>query len=182
MKQMETERLIIRRFKEEDWEGLYEYLSLPEVVHFEPYGVYSKEECIEEARRRYEEKDKGPFWAVCLKETNKLIGHIYFCKEDFEEIMTWELGYVFNPRYYGKGYATEGCRRMLQYGFEELNAHRIVAECSDKNIPSWRLLERLNMRRESHMLENIYFKTTANGEPIWYDSYEYAILNKEWNK
>lgn len=180
MKQMETERIIIRRFKEEDWEDLYEYMSIPEVVFFEPYEVYSKEECYKEARYRAADKENSCFWAVCLKETNKLIGHIYFAKQDFEEIMTWELGYVFNPKYSKQGYATEGCRRILKYGFEELNAHRIVAECSDQNISSWKLLERLNMRRESHMFQNVYFKTTAEGEPMWYDSYGYAMLRREW--
>ncbi|MDZ5034798.1 N-acetyltransferase, partial [Clostridium perfringens] len=51
-----------------------------------------------------------------------------------------------------------------------------------KNEHSWKLLERLHMRREGLLLKNIYFKTDINGEPIWLDTYEYAILKKEWCK
>lgn len=50
-----------------------------------------------------------------------------------------------------------------------------------KNSSSWKLLEHLHMRREGLHLQNIYFKTGSNGEPIWVDTYEYAILKSEWN-
>lgn len=180
MKQMETDRLIIRRFLPEDWSDLYEYLSIPEVVYYEPYNAFTKDECVKEALSRYEAEEKSTFWAVCLKEGNKMIGHIYFSQDEPLEFMTWEIGYVFNPNYYGNGYATEACRRVLKYGFEELKAHRIIAGVNVKNTASWRLLERISMRREAHMLKNVFFKRTAEGEPIWHDSYHYAILSSEW--
>jgi RimJ/RimL family protein N-acetyltransferase len=75
-----------------------------------------------------------------------------FNQEEPIEFKTWELGYGFNPKFYGQGYATEACKRILKYGFEEKNAHRIVAEVNVKNESSWKLLERLSMRREGHML------------------------------
>jgi RimJ/RimL family protein N-acetyltransferase len=93
---------------------------------------------------------------------------------------TWEIGYVFNPKYCGKGYATEACRRILQHAFEELNAHRIVAECNPENTASWKLLERLSMRREGYYKKPGFFKRTLYGEPIWHDAYVYAILEEEW--
>ena len=179
MKQMETERLIIRRFKEDDWEDLYEYLSIPEVVLYEPYDVYTKEECIEEAKYRAEEEDNR-FWAVCLKENNKLIGHIYFAQSEPNIFRTWNIGYVFNPKFYGCGYATEACKTIIQYGFKDKEAHRVVAGVNVKNEPSWKLLERLSMRREAHMLQNVFFKKDSNGNPIWNDSYRYAILSSEY--
>ncbi|URJ44501.1 GNAT family protein [Paenibacillus polymyxa] len=77
-------------------------------------------------------------------------------------------GYIFNPRYYGNGYATEASRRVLQYGFEELKAHRIIAMCNPENASSWRLLERLLMRKE--------------GQPIWHNAYQHAILADEWQR
>jgi ribosomal-protein-alanine N-acetyltransferase len=52
-----------------------------------------------------------------------MIGYVYFKQIDPAEFLTWEIGCIFNPKYYGKGYATEACRRMLQYGFAELGAH-----------------------------------------------------------
>lgn len=176
---LETERLKLRRFSPDDWEDLYEYLSLEEVVKFEPYDVYTKEQSKEEAMNRSQQE---AFWAVCLKSENKLIGNVYFNQQEPKDFYTWEIGYVFNPSYYGKGYATESCKRILEYGFKEQKARRIVAMCNPENKPSWRLLERLNMRREGHLRENIYFKCNENGEPIWNDTYEYAILSDEWFK
>ena len=171
---METERLIIRRFRPEDWEDLHEYLSQEEVVKFEPYGVFTEEASQQESIDRSGNDD---FWAVCLKDTNKLIGNIYFAKQDFD---TWELGYVFNLRYQGKGYGTEASRTLVSDAFMNKKAHRVIARCNVLNTASWKLLERLGMRREGHLLQNVWFKKDGNGQPIWADSFEYGILKGEW--
>lgn len=174
---LETERLILRRFRQSDWRDLFEYLSQPEVVRYEPYDVYSAEECRRESLDRSRNE---AFWAVCLKENGKLIGNLYFERQEPVEYLTWELGYVFNPLYHGQGYATESCRRILRYAFEQLGAHRVIARCNPGNAPSWRLLRRLGMRREGHLRKNIFLKRDEYGQPIWVDTYEYAILAKEW--
>lgn len=176
MNALETERLILRKFTYDDWKELYKYLSQETVVKYEPYDVFTEDECKQEAINRSKQE---AFWAVCLKENNKLIGNIYFQQQDPKEFLTWEIGYVFNPTYYGKGYATESCRRILDYGFLELKAHRIIAMCNPENTASWKLLERLNMRREGHLRKNIFFKYNEKGMPIWNDTYEYAILAYE---
>lgn len=174
MNQIVTERLIIRKFKSDDWKDLYEYLSDENVVKYEPYNPFSEEDCMDEAIRRTTDSS---FWAVCLKDTNKLIGNVYFAKQDFN---TWELGYVFNLNYQGKGYATESCIAVINYAVKELEARRIVAMCNPENIASWKLLERLKMRKEGHLKQNIYFFMDSNNEPIWQDTYEYGILESEW--
>ncbi|MDF2672325.1 MAG: family acetyltransferase [Clostridiales bacterium] len=109
-----------------------------------------------------------------------MIGHVYFAQSEPPQFRTWEIGYVFNPKFYGNGYATEACKRILQYGFQNEKAHRIVAEANVKNQASWKLLERLSMRREAHMFQNVFFKKTSDGKPIWNDSYGYAILSTEY--
>ncbi|MDR0326061.1 MAG: GNAT family N-acetyltransferase [Oscillospiraceae bacterium] len=171
---METERLLIRRFTTEDWQDLYEYLSQEETVRFEPYEVFTKEACKQEAVRR---SGDNAFWAVCLKDCGKLIGNIYLSKQEFD---TWELGYVFNQEYRGKGYATEAAARLLDDVFANQNARRVIAMCNPLNEPSWKLLERLGLRREGHLIKNIYFKKDKAGSPIWSDTYEYALLHDEW--
>lgn len=176
MENIVTDRLIIRNFEQNDWQDLYEYLSDEEVVKFEPYDVYSETQAKEEAIRRSNDKS---FYAVCLKENQKLIGNLYLGKGEFD---TWELGYVFNRKYQGQGYAIEGSKALLDQAFINLGARRIIAMCSPKNEHSWKLLERLHMRREGLLLQNIYFKNDGNGEPIWFDTYEYAILKGEWCK
>ncbi|WP_291578321.1 GNAT family N-acetyltransferase [Clostridium sp. UBA6640] len=177
MGSLETERLILRKFSSNDWKDLYEYLSQETVVKYESYDIYTEEQCREEAMYRSKE---DAFWAVCLKENNKLIGNIYFSQQDPKEFSTWEIGYVFNPRYYGKGYATESCKKILDYGFNKLKAHRIIDMCNPDNTASWKLLERLNMRREGHLLKNVFFKCDKERNPIWNDTYQYAILSEEW--
>lgn len=168
---METERLLLRKFKPDDWQGLYEYLSSEEVVKYEPYGVFTQEACKQEAINR---SDNDAFWAVCLKKSNKLIGNVYLERQDYD---TWELGYVF---YQGKGYATEAARALVDYVFKNKNARRVIAMCNPLNESSWKLLERLGMRREGHLIQNIYFKKDINGQPIWADTFEYGILATEW--
>ena len=173
---METERLQIRRFLPDDWQDLFEYLSQEEVVKYEPYEVFTEEASKQEANRRAE--DIG-FWAVCLKDSGKLIGNIYLSKQDYD---TWELGYVFNKNYHGNGYAVEAAKALVDDIFRNKNSRRVVAMCNPLNVPSWRLLERLGLRREGHLRQNIYFKRDNAGNPIWADTYEYGILADEWLK
>lgn len=174
---LETDRLIIRKFSPVDWKDLYEYLSQETVVKYEPYDVYNKEESRQEAVNR---SKNDAFLAVCLKENNKLIGNVYFQQQEPKEFLTWEIGYVFNPAYYGQGYATEASKRVLKYGFEELNAHRVIAMCNPENTSSWRLMERLGMIREGHFRKPAFFKRTNEGKPMWHDAYQYSILAEEF--
>lgn len=174
MKEIVTERLIIRRFQPEDWQDLYEYLSDEEVVRYEPYEVHTMDQAKETAVKRASNES---FYGVCLKKTGKLIGNLYLSKADFD---TWELGYVFNRSYQGQGFAYESAKALLDYAFEHLGARRIVAMCNPDNHRSWKLMERLSMRREGLLMQNIYFKKNEDGEPIWLNTYEYAILKDEW--
>lgn len=173
---IETKRLVVRQFKAADWKDLHEYLSQESVLKYEPETVSNEEDCKSIAN----ERSQGDlFWAVCLKDTNKMIGHVYFGQKEPREFLTWVIGYIFNPAYYGKGYATEACQRILKYSFEELGAHRVIALCNPENVSSWKLLERLSMRREGVLKKEVFFKTTESGQPIWQDTYQYAILKEE---
>jgi len=169
-----TQRLILRKFEEEDWKDLYEYLSDETVVKYEPYPVFSREQAVEEAKRRV--KDER-YYAVCLKDELKVIGNLFIEKKGYD---CFELGYVFSKQYQGNGYAIEGAKALLNYLFLQENARRVIAECNPLNERSWNLLENLNMRREGHFKKNIYFKMSEQGEPLWSDTYLYAILKEEW--
>lgn len=168
---METERLILRRYKERDLEDLYRYLSDPEVVRFEPYRPMTREEAGEELKRRMASDE---MIAVELKESGRLIGNVYLGRRDFGAL---ELGFVFNREYWGRGFASESCRAIIEKAFAD-GAHRIFAECDPENENSWRLLEALGFRREGHLLQNVYFWTDESGRPIWKDTYIYGKLYK----
>jgi len=171
---METKRLLIRRFTPDDWPDLFEYLSRDAVVKYEPYDVFTEEASKQEAVRRAGDNN---FWAVCLKDNGKLIGNQYLSKQEFD---TWEFGYVFNTDYQGMGYATESAQAIVDDAFRNHDARRIIAKCNPLNTRSWKLLERLGMRREGHMLQTVYFKRDKDGCPIWHDTYAYGILATEW--
>ncbi len=171
---LETERLILRPFDKSDGRALHSYLSDSDVVRFEPYSAMSVSECDAEAERRQSDE---AFTAVCLKD-GTLIGNIYLSGAD--EFNCRELGYVFAKKFHGQGYATEAARKALEYAFTVLEAHRVTAMCDPQNAPSYRLLERLGMRREAHFIKNVYFWKDANGAPIWKDTYVYSILRSEY--
>lgn len=165
----ETKRLILRRYREADLMDLYEYLSDPEVVKFEPYHPMTLEEVTENLAWRISTEE---MIAVELKETGKMIGNVYLGKRDFDSL---ELGYVFSAAYWGKGYARESCQALVEKAFRE-GTHRIFAECDPENESSWRLLERLGFLREGHLRQNVYFWKDVQGNPIWKDTYIYGKI------
>ena len=166
----ETERLILRRYKPEDVQDLFEYLSDREVVKYEPYQPMT----FDEAKANLEWRiGTDEMIAVELKHSHKMIGNVYLGKCDFEAL---EIGYVFNRNYWGHDYAAESCRALIQQAFSN-GVHRIYAECDPENRSSWKLLEALAFQREAHFRKNVYFWKDEAGRPIWKDTYVYAKLN-----
>ena len=165
-----TERLIIRNFEIEDWQDVYEYISDHNVMKYIPEGVFTGEETKEFINQNMGEKAEK--FAVVLRDENVVIGHIAFFKYFGEH--TYEIGWVFNPKYYNKGYASEAAQSVLKFGFEEMKLHRIIATCQPENIPSYRVMEKIGMRREG------YFKKCIPSGNEWWDEYYYAILGEEW--
>jgi RimJ/RimL family protein N-acetyltransferase len=86
-----------------------------------------------------------------------------------------EIGYVLDPAYVGRGYASEAVREELRICFEDLGVRRVIAQCFADNEPSWRLMERVRMRREQHTRKDSLHRS---GE--WLDGMMYAVLAEEW--
>jgi RimJ/RimL family protein N-acetyltransferase len=86
-----------------------------------------------------------------------------------------ELGWVLDPVHTGHGYATEAVRALLDHCFSELGVHRVVANCFLGNVTSWRLMERLGMRREGHAVADSLHRSGR-----WLDTLSYALLSIEW--
>jgi RimJ/RimL family protein N-acetyltransferase len=86
-----------------------------------------------------------------------------------------ELGWVLDPAYAGRGLATEAVRALLGVCFERLDLHRVSAACLAGNTASWRLMERVGMRRERHVVQAELLR-----DGTWSDAYGYAILREEW--
>ena len=167
---VETERLILRRYVEGDAQDLYEYLSNPEVVKYEPYKPMDPDEVKSNLAWRISTDE---MIAVELKSNHKMIGNVYLGKREFDAL---EMGYVFNQDYWGKGYAKESCKALIEQAFSGA-IHRIFAECDPQNQGSWRLLESLGFEREAYLKQNVYFLKEDYNKPLWKDTYIYARLN-----
>lgn len=168
---IETRRLVIRKCLPEDWQAIYQYTSNAEVMKYIPEGVFT-----EEAAKKFVDEnsgDKAEKFAVVLKDEDTLIGHIAFYNVFGGH--TYEIGWVFNPKYFNKGYASEAAQSALTYGFTEMNLHRVIATCQPENTPSYRVMEKIGMRREG-----CFKKCIPNGNE-WWDEYYYAILEEEFN-
>ena len=173
---IETERLIVRRFRPDDWRDLHGYLALPEVYAFEPG------EPIDEATARgmAEERSRGSaFLAVELRDERVMIGHLWFDRIEPAAMATWGLGYIFNPRHQRRGYATEAVRALVAHAFSNLGVHRVVANCSPENVASWRVLEKAGFVREARLRRNIWFRRDPAGNPRWQDTFVYGLLAED---
>jgi RimJ/RimL family protein N-acetyltransferase len=90
--------------------------------------------------------------------------------------MQAELGWVLDPDHTGHGYGTEAVEALVRICFDELHLHRVVATCFADNDRSWRLMERVGLRRELHATADARHRTGQ-----WMDTYGYAITADEWH-
>jgi len=167
--QIETERLLIRDFIEDDFDAVYAYGSDPEVVRYMVFPrstpeatrvhiAHSISQAAEEPRRSHN-------LGVVLKATNQVIGGISLGVVDRER-GEGAFSYLFNRTAWGQGYATESLRAMVRYGFEQLALNRLADSCDVENIASARVMEKCGFRCEEE----------RDGERF------YALTLEEWQK
>ena len=176
-----TERLILRPFEKGDYPDVFEYQHEPLVNCFACMKINSLDEAKNETAKKA--KDSELTLAVVLKETGKVIGEIFAHPEGDEAAEnkdTFSPCWMLNKDYHGKGYGYEAAKAFVDYLFTEKEARRIYAFTEDYNIASQRVCEKLGMRREGFFKEFISFVKDADGNPIFENTYQYAILKKEW--
>ncbi|TSB48257.1 GNAT family N-acetyltransferase [Alkalicoccobacillus porphyridii] len=167
---LHTKRLTIRPFKSTDWQDVHAYTCNPTVMHYLPEEVFS-EEAAKQFVQDHSGEDAKQF-AVTIKDTNQLIGHISFFP--YFGRHTYEIGWVFHPSFYNKGYATEAAAAVIHFAFSNMDIHRIIATCQPENHASYKIMEKIGMRREGH------FKKCIPSGSEWWDEYYYAVLREEW--
>lgn len=138
---IETERLVIRDFEKEDYKDAFKYLSDPVVMKYiDPTFTVSQ---TKEFIQNYGIEGKMVF-AVEEKSLGKVIGHIIFHK--FNGDSEYELGWIFNRKFHGRGYAREASLAVFEYGFNKLYIESIVAETVLDNKKSIATIESLGMK------------------------------------
>jgi RimJ/RimL family protein N-acetyltransferase len=174
-----TERLLIRRVTPDDDAAVWRYRQLPDV-----YDWITSAPADPEAFSAYFAERHRQAVTLAVEYDGLVIGDLYLNVEDAwaqTEVrdaahgVQAEIGWAFDPSYGRQGLATEAAAAVLRICFSGLGLRRVVANCFSDNIPSWRLMDRLGMRRESHAISESLHRSGR-----WLDGYGYALLADEW--
>lgn len=181
-----TERLQIRPMTATDIDAMWAWRQLPDVNRW--LGLAP--DTIEAFRERYLDPERlasmyivellpadGTAAATPIGDIMIRIGDGWGQLEVADQVkgVEAELGWVLDPGYTGRGYATEAIRGVIDVCFGPLGLRRVHAGCFADNEPSWRLMERLGMRREEFSR-----KTALHRSGEWLDGMNYGILAEEW--
>jgi RimJ/RimL family protein N-acetyltransferase len=173
-----SKRLFLRPIQMKDADAIFVYRANAEVNQYQgwiPKTIFDVHDFI--TNRVSPEINQLGTWfqfVIVKNDNNELIGDIgvhFLASEAFQV----EIGCTLDKMQHGKGYATEALKATINFLFDELNKHRIIAFIDPRNQPSISLFERLGFRMEAHFKESIFI----NGE--WADDLVYAILKDEWN-
>ncbi|WP_411730907.1 GNAT family N-acetyltransferase [Paeniglutamicibacter sp.] len=175
-----TERLELRPAAARDAEATWTYRQLPEVSRW----VTTTWDDFASYRVSYDDPAHLRERLVVVEFDGYVVGEVVIRRQD-----AWsqtesknaamsaeaELGWSLNPAFSGRGLASEAVAAALRIGFEELGLHRVHARCFSANVRSWKLMERLGMRREAHLVAGALHR-----DGTWMDGYCYALLETEW--
>ena len=182
---IKTERLTLRPFREGDAADVFEYLSGPQPHCF----ACMKVRTMEEARGAAAERVKHREYCLAIELEGRVIGEIEAHPESSQPDKaenytedTFSPCWMLHPDFQGRGYAFEAAKAFFDYLFREKGARRIYAYTEDNNLPSQKLCQRLGMRQEGLFREFVTFVSDADGNPIYENTIQWAILKWEWEK
>jgi RimJ/RimL family protein N-acetyltransferase len=174
-----TARLTIRPVTREDFVAVWNYRRLEPVTRW----MTSTSADLEPFLELMDDPDRIAKTLV-VEHEGVLIGDLMLAPEtpwsqaevaDRVTGVQAEIGWCLDPGFAGRGLATEAVRELIRVAFEELGFRRLVAHCFAANEPSWRLMERVGMRREAHGVKESLHRS---GE--WMDGLSYGLLAEEW--
>ena len=173
-----TERLTIRPVTEDDFEPMWQIRRQESVGLWMTALSADWDDFVAVAKKERMGK------TLVIERDGVLIGDLMIAPEDpwaQTEVadqakgVQAEIGWCIDPAVQGHGYATEAVRELIRLSFEELGLRRLVAHCFAANEASWRLMERVGMRREVYTVKESLHRS---GE--WMDGMSYALLAEEW--
>ncbi len=180
---LKTERLVLRRFTEDDADNLFDLDGDPAVMRFLTGGRPTPRDAIWDEflprLLRYHERFAGfGFWAAVEKSTGGFLGWFEFRPPEGGGPDEVALGYRLRRSAWGKGYATEGSRALIRKGFTELGVRRVVAQTMAVNTSSRRVMERagLTLQRTFHEEWPDPIEGAERGEV------EYALTKADWER
>jgi [ribosomal protein S5]-alanine N-acetyltransferase len=174
---LNTKRLILREFTKNDFESVHIYASDPEVVKYMPWGPNTPLDTRRFLEKAIQSRLIKPriSYELAITINNLLIGGCGITIKSSSDKLA-EIGYCIRRDYWGIGIGTETAAELIKFGFQDLSMHKIIAKCDARNIPSYRVMEKNNMKHECTLRDDKFIR----GE--WRDSYLYNILDYEWLK
>jgi len=191
---LETERLTLRQFTEDDADNLVELDGDPDVMRYLSGGPATPREEIENDilphfLNYYTRFEAFGFWAAIEKSSGDFLGWFHFRPQEGREENGVELGYRLRKSAWGKGYATEGSLALIDLGFRELGVERVYAGTYEENIGSRRVMEKSGLK-----FVRSYRFTTEDLQAMGIDpdtfpadefpgeEVEYALIREDWER
>jgi len=176
--ELESERLIYRKFRYDDFPVVFDWLGNLENMKYrmgEPRNESEVRGYLDWAISNSEAEKRDSYeFAVVLKSDDSLIGSATLIHLPDDP----EIGWTLHRNYWRQGYGTEIGNTLLKLGFDILNLRRIIAACNAGNIGSYRIMEKIGMRREAHFIKAQQGNSALDYE--WCDRFQYAVLQEEW--
>ncbi len=173
-----TARLVLREFVVADWTEVLAYQRDARYLRYYPWTDRTEADArdfVQMFLDQHAEQQRRKFQlAITLPDDGRLIGS---CGVRRKPENDWEadIGYELAPEHWGKGYATEAARAMVQFAFDDLGVHRVSSWCIADNTASARVLEKAGLQLEGRLRENEYFKER------WWDTLVYGLLASDWS-
>ena len=179
-KKLETERLILRKFENNDAESFYSNVgSDEEVTKFVVWNKHKDLDVTKKAVEKWVENYKNDYvyyWAVELKETNEVIGSINCVNVDIKN-KTCELGYAFGSKFWNKGYATETLNKIIEYLMNDEGYYTIYSSHLSLNSASGKVMKKCGMKYEGRLKNRMINKNTEKYDDLL--SYSISNLNQK---
>ena len=176
---LESERLIMRNYKESDLPDYHKMMSDKKNIYYHSKFITNSMEESQKSMNsaiEFNARGKGYLFCIALKETDRLIGgvgceipHIVPVGKIIDPI-----GYFIMPEYQNKGYMTEAVKKVLEFAFLQDNCIRIVTACFKENIPSRRVIEKAGFRKEAEKIKALWLDGQMR------DRLEFAINRDEY--
>lgn len=173
---LESDRLILRKMTRDDAPDLFEYASNPEVAKYTTWHPHQSLEdshlflnFILETPQTHESFN----WGIIHKADGKLIGTCGLVNWVVPDYYA-EIGYALSRRYWGQGYMPEAVKAVVAFAFQKTDLNRIEARCKVPNLSSARVMEKVGMKYEGILRQQMFNKG------IFHDMKLYAILREDW--
>lgn len=179
---LETERLILRDYREDDFDEYFRLKTDEKTMYYlQDIQLFSKEEADEDFQMVLEDMKKLDrkfyFLHMELKESHEQVGSVgYTVTDNTPAGKLVHAGYFTYPKFWGNGYTTEALKKVLEFAFMEHDVYRVTTGCLAENVGSERVMQKCGLIKEA---EHVDYE--------WHDGkmktrLEYRLLKQEWEK